>query len=315
MNLIKKYTLWALAAGLLFSLCACNDLTPWPEPLSERDIPEMVCRDFFARNGGNVRILDAIHYQDDGRDEITFRGADGVVGRSEYRDGTWQMTFRYPDQDRLAATLPLPVVRAFDGLGLGTPCFVESIDRIAEITRAGIAHTMYDFIFATDLTGAGNHFLRHYVLINEDGMVLANDNAGINPSEWFRDLGSALDYVRDSYPGCDVRGHANRSGYDTFYILHEGKVKQVRFHNNYQVNYPDIREAWKETEYELDPATEVPAEVLETCRTWRESVPEADPAYERYSRLENRQGVWYGYQISIPSRSTFLTNYTSIVEE
>ena len=314
MKLFRKYTLLAAGAALLLSLGACDDLTPWPEPLSDRDIPETVSQDFFARNGGNVRILEATHYQDDCRDEIVFRGPDGVVGYSEYQDEAWQMTVRTFNLDRLAAQLPMAVSRAFDKLDLGKPYFIESIDRIAEITRTGIAHTMYDFIFATDMTGNERSFLRHFVLINEDGTVLANDNSSANPAEWFHDFGSALDYIRGRYTDCDVRGHANRSGYDTFYILHEGKVKQVSFQNNYQVNYPDIREAWRQTEYELDPATEVPAGVLEICRTWRESIPEADPAYEKYFFIENRQGSYYGYQINMPSRETTLTRYTSYWE-
>ena len=296
---------------MLLSLGACDDLTPWPEPLRDRDIPDVVSKDFFARNGGNIQVLEANHFRDDGRDEIVFRGTDGIVGHSEYLDGAWQMTFRTLDPDRLAAQLPRAVSRAFDKLGLGTPYFIESIDRIAEITRAGIEHTMYDFIFATDLTGAERSFLRHYVLINEDGTVLANDNGSVNPAEWFQDFGEAPNYIRGRYTDCDIRGHANRSGYDTFYILHKGKIKQVSFHNNYQVNYPDIRDAWRQTEYELDPATEVPAEVLELCREWRESDPEADPAYEKYFFLEDRQGSYYGYQISIPSRNFILTRYTA----
>ena len=304
-----KYTVSLAAAALLLSLGACNDLEPWPAPLSERGISREVSLDFFTRNGGNVSILEAKHYQDDGRDEIVFRGPDGVIGHSEYLDGAWQMTIRTLNPDRLAAQLPMAVSRAFARLDLGTPCFVKSIDRIAEITRTGIAHTMYDFMFATDLTGAGNHFLTHYVLINEDGTVLANDNAFSNPAEWFRDFDTALGYIRDRYADCDVRGHANRSGIDTFYILHDGKMKQVRFHNNFQVNYPDIREAWEETEYELDPA-EVPAEVRDLCRNWRESDLEADPFYEKYFFLEDWQGTYYGYQISEPSRKSLITRYT-----
>lgn len=304
-----KYTVSLAAAALLLSLGACNDLEPWPAPLSERGISREVSQDFFTRNGGNVRILEAYHLQDEGRDVISFRGRDGVEGRSEYLDGTWQMTVRTLDPDRLTASLPLRVIRAFDGLGLDTPCFAGSNDRVAEITRSGIGHTMYDFMFATDLTGAGNHFLTHYVLINEDGTVLANDNASSNPAEWFRDFDTALGYIRDRYADCDVRGHANRSGIDTFYILHDGKMKQVRFHNNFQVNYPDIREAWKETEYELDPA-EVPAKVIDLCHEWRDSNPEADPAYEKYFFLEDWQGTYYGYQISEPSRKSLITRYT-----
>ena len=305
-----KYTVSLAAAALLLSLGACNDLEPWPAPLSERGLSREVCQDFFSRNGGNVRILEAYHLQDEGRDVISFRGRDGVEGRSEYLDGTWQMTVRTLDPDRLTASLPLRVIRAFDGLGLDTPCFAGSNDRVAEITRSGIGHTMYDFMFATDLTGAGNHFLTHYVLINEDGTVLANDNASSNPAEWFRDFDTALGYIRDRYADCDVRGHANRSGIDTFYILHDGKMKQVRFHNNFQVNYPDIREAWKQTEYELDPMTEVPAGVIDLCHEWRDSNPEADPAYEKYFFLEDWQGTYYGYQISEPSRKSLITRYT-----
>ena len=308
-----KYTVSLAAAALLLSLGACNDLEPWPAPLGERGISREVSKDFFTRNGGNVRILEAYHLQDEGRDVISFRDADGVEGRSEYLDGTWQMTVRTLDPDRLTASLPLSVIQAFAGLGLDTPCFTGSNDRVAEITRSGIGHTMYDFMFATDLTGAGNHFLTHYVLINEDGTVLANDNASSNPAEWFRDFDQALGYIRDRYADCDIRGHANRSGIDTFYILHDGKMKQVRFHNNFQVNYPDIREAWKETEYELDPA-EVPAEVRELCRNWRESDPQADPSYEKYYFLENFQGSFYGYQISENSQETLLTQYTAAAE-
>ena len=304
-----RYTVSLAAAALLLSLGACNDLEPWPAPLTERGISREVSKDFFTRNGGNVRILEAYHLQDEGRDVISFRDADGVEGRSEYLDGTWQMTVRSLDPDRLTASLPLSVIRAFDGLGLDTPCFAGSNDRVAEITRSGIGHTMYDFMFATDLTGAGNQFLNHYVLINEDGTVLANDNASSNPAEWFRDFDTALGYIRDRYADCDVRGHANRSGIDTFYILHDGKMKQVRFHNNFQVNYPDIREAWEETEYELDPA-EVPARVHELCRIWRESDPKADPFYEKYFFLEDWQGTYYGYQISEPSRKSLITRYT-----
>ncbi len=308
-----KYTVSLAAAAMLLSLGACNDLEPWPAPLSERGLSREVSQDFFARNGGNVRILEAYHLQDEGRDVISFRGRDGVEGRSEYLDGRWQMTVRTLDPDRLTASLPLRVIRAFDGLGLDTPCFAGSNDRVAEITRSGIGHTMYDFMFATDLTGAGNHFLTHYVLINEDGTVLANDNASSNPAEWFRDFDTALGYIRDRYADCDVRGHANRSGIDTFYILHDGKMKQVRFHNNFQVNYPDIREAWKETEYELDPA-EVPAKVIDLCHEWRDSNPEADPAYEKYFFLEDWQGTYYGYQISEPSRKSLITRYTTAGE-
>ena len=300
-----RYTVSLAVAALLLSLGACNDLEPWPAPLTERGISREVSKDFFTRNGGNVRILEAYHLQDEGRDVISFRDADGVEGRSEYLDGTWQMTVRTLDPDRLTASLPLRVIRAFDGLGLDTPCFAGSNDRVAEITRSGIGHTMYDFMFATDLTGAGNHFLTHYVLINEDGTVLANDNASSNPAEWFRDFDTALGYA-----DCDVRGHANRSGIDTFYILHDGKMKQVRFHNNFQVNYPDIREAWKQTEYELDPMTEVPAGVIDLCHEWRDSNPEADPAYEKYFFLEDWQGTYYGYQISEPSSKSLITRYT-----
>jgi hypothetical protein len=90
-------------------------------------------------------------------------------------------------------------------------------------------------------------------------------------------------------------------------------MKQVRFHNNFQVNYPDIREAWKETEYELDPA-EVPAKVIDLCHEWRDSNPEADPAYEKYFFLEDWQGTYYGYQISEPSRKSLITRYTTAGE-
>ena len=305
-----RYTVSLAVAALLLSLGACNDLEPWPAPLTERGISREVSKDFFTRNGGNVRILEAYHLQDEGRDVISFRDADGVEGRSEYLDGTWQMTVRTLDPDRLTASLPLSVIQAFAGLGLDTPCFAGSNDRVAEITRSGIGHTMYDFMFATDLTEAGNQFLNHYVLINEDGTVLANDNASSNPAEWFRDFDTALGYIRDRYADCDVRGHANRSGIDTFYILHDGKMKQVRFHNNFQVNYPDIREAWMQTEYELDPMTEVPAGVIDLCHEWRDSNPEADPAYEKYFFLEDWQGTYYGYQISEPSRKSLITRYT-----
>lgn len=92
-----------------------------------------------------------------------------------------------------------------------------------------------------------DHYAQHYLLIDEQGSVLEDANSYFNCMDNSVNYGEALSFIAARYPGCDVRGLANDSGYDTFYIFHEGRLKRVRFENHFQVQYPTAAEGWKET--------------------------------------------------------------------
>ena len=184
---------------------------------------------------------------------------------------------------------------------------------MAEFSRRGIDHKYYEFRFHTVL--GPDHYALHFVLIDEEGVVLENANSYFNRVDWSTGHDGALDFIAGRYPGCDVRGLANDSGYDTFYIFHEGLLKRVRFQNNYQGNGYSAAEGWKETVWQLDDTKAVPDYVWEEFLASMEKEPES----ERYIvsacyYLGTPRGDYFGLEGRV-SAATIVTNWFTVRNE
>lgn len=291
----------------LVLLCACGRLE-FPESLLSREgFPMEMQQDFFDRNGGNVRVTEAWYSSSDGSASIYFVDPAGHSCRSEYENEDWQLTLREYDRDNPVSCLPRTVGRAFKELGFEAYCPISDDDRVVEISRRGIEHKYYEFRFNTEL--GPNLYALHFVLIDEEGVVLENANSYFNRMDCSVGYDEALSFIADRYAGCDVRGLANDSGYDIFYIFHDGRLKRVRFQNNFKVNYDSAAEGWRETVWQLDGFQAVPDYVWEEFQTRMELRPES----ERYRvavcyYLETPRGNYYGLEGPV-SETTRITNW------
>ena len=294
----------------LFLIAACGRLE-FPESLLSREgFPVEIQQDFFDRNGGNVHVLEAWYSSSNGNASISFEDPAGHSCRSEYENGDWQLTLREYDRDNPVSYLPRTVGRAFKELGFEAYCPMSDDDRVAEISRRGIEHKYYEFRFHTEL--GPNHYALHFVLIDEEGVVLENANSYFNRMDYSMGYDEALSFIADRYASCDVRGLANDSGYDTFYIFHDGRLKRVRFQNNFKVNYDSAAEGWRETVWQLDGLQDVPGYVWEEFQTCMGLRPES----ERYRvavcyYLETPRGNYFGLEGPV-SETTRIMNWFEI---
>ncbi|MBP3774525.1 MAG: hypothetical protein ILA34_04150 [Bacteroidaceae bacterium] len=275
---------------LLFGSCSNKEHTV-TDVFEENEIPESVVHDFFRRNGRDVSVTQARNFQSESFICIYYTDAQGMSAESHYSHGVWQLDMkRITDMEQM----PVRVIEALLNMGWGDMWMATSDDRVALIVRNGIDHQLYDMRFHTPQ--ADNSWLTCYLLINEDGTVLEQSHDGFNRSEWYRNLDDALDFVRTRYEGCDVRGHANHAGYDEFYILHDGYMKQVYFYNNYK-KYKNMDDAWMKTEWELDAAHPLPDAVrMELDKIKADDT--SDFAYDRVFYRETLHGHCYGLQDS-----------------
>ena len=293
------------------SLCACG----WEEfpgtLMSKNGIPVEIRKDFYARNG-HVQITEA-YGSDVGSAAIFFDDPAGRSCQSEYLDGAWQLTLREFDRQFPEHDLPCVVADAFKALGFERYCPKSDDDRVAEFSRRGIGHKYYEFRFHTQL--GPDHYAMHFVLIDEEGVVLENANSYFNRMDWSMGHDGALDFIAGRYPGCDVRGLANDCGNDTFYIFHEGLLKRVRFQNNYQGNGYTAAEGWRETVWQLDDPKAVPDYVWEEFQARMEKKAEAD-RYEVSAcyYLETPRGDCFGLEGRV-SATTTVTNWISVRDE
>ena len=294
------------------AFCSCG-WEEFPESrLSQQEIPIEIQKDFFARNGGNVRVTDA-YGTAVGSAVIYFEDPAGHPCQSEYQDGVWQLTLREFDRQAPGYDLPRAVADAFKALGFERYCPKSDDDRVAEFSRRGIGHKYYEFRFHTEL--GPDLYALHFVLIDEEGIVLENANSYFNRMDWSTGHDGALDFIAGRYPGCDVRGLANDSGYDTFYIFHDGRLKRVRFQNNYQGNGYSAADGWRETVWQLDDSLAVPEYVWEEFRARMAKNPESD-RYEVSAvyYLETPRGDCFGLQGRV-SATTLVTNWFAVRDE
>lgn len=284
----------------LILVCSCERAS-FPESLLTRaGVPTEVQRDFFERSGSDIRITDAgyipsssgISYSSGERAYVHFVDRTGLSCKSEYLNGRWQLTLREYDCDEPTRHLPRPVANAFRLLDYEPYLPFRESDRVVEYTRQGFDHP--------------DHYAQHYLLIDEQGSVLEDANSYFNCMDNSVNYGEALSFIAARYPGCDVRGLANDSGYDTFYIFHEGRLKRVRFENHFQVQYPTAAEGWKETVWRLDGPQEVPDYVWAEFQMRNEKTAENN-RYQAtdYFYLETLRDCYFG--LGGPASSTILT--------
>lgn len=293
----------------LVLLCACGRLE-FPESLLSREgFPMKMQQDFFDRNGGNVRVTEAWYSSSNGNASITFEDRAGHSCRSEYENEDWQLTLRVLDSQKPMYDLPLVAYQSFRCLVFkgDSPRFDFENDRIVEFSRRGIAHKYYEIRLHTEL--GPKFYAPYFVLIDEEGVVLENANSSFNHMDWSMGYDDALSFIAGRYAGCDVRGLANDCGYDTFYIFHDGRLKRVRFQNNFIVNYDSAAEGWKETVWNLDGPLAVPNYVWDEFQTRMEQRPES----ERYRvavcyYMETPRGNYFGLEGPV-SETTRITNW------
>lgn len=276
---------------LLLSLTAiylygCEKVDIVADPF--RNVPEFVKQKFIETNGNDVKVIETVimDYQDV---SIKYSGIDGSLHECMFSNGIWQYDIEYIAEKDLDNRLPFAVKKSFyrcldtDG---EIRLFPNWRDAFYMVSRRGVENDVFEFYFHTNEVEDG--WLNTYVQISNDGTVLSYSHSEHNPSKLFYDHDDAISYIKEKYDGCLVKGYANDSGANVFFIQHHGFVKEVVFANNYQT-LNDINLAWTKTVWSLGKDADIPSDI-------RGQV--SDLSYSDVRFKEDNQGKYYGFQYS-----------------
>lgn len=216
---------FTILIALLFTVCSCEK-----EDVDGRyeNGFETIKNDFYSRHSGasiEKRYAAGSTYW------IEYTDKEGYFCKSVYDGGIFQLDMKMYTIDNVLEQLPAVVRNTFEGLGYSNVVAKVQRDnyRFAEITRRGINHKYYDFVFLEN--GAELSFSTSYVLIDEDGNLLRNNSLG-NYQEFvtFKD-DDVYKKIEEKYPGCDVRAFSYDGAAYQFLVVHEKKLITVTFEN------------------------------------------------------------------------------------
>lgn len=116
--------------------------------------------------------------------------------------------------------------------------------------------------------------MTYEVLMDEEGVWLHTYNRDLPNNYWYQAVQPGeLDFIQKRYPGSDVRGYINDGGYNVYFFIQDGVIKQISFS---PVN------CWYETRYELPFDTSLPDLLVE----WLER-EEPDFSYTKIFYVES----------------------------
>lgn len=227
---------------LLYTSCE-NDIQ------TKEDIPAAIKNDFTERYP--LGHIETFHNYSDGTQQLDFLNRENNQEASIwYMNELWKMTYTEINDFQ---QLPTKVQQTFASSKYGHAKIID----INKVERKGIREKLYTLHFQFSIGNTSN--VEHYVLINNDGLLLTtftwkpNDPRGnINLSE------DHFSFIKEMYKGAEIRGYINNSGSHEYFILHNNKIKYVFFDGE---KTSDIY-FWKETKYELDKEAKIPENVL-----------------------------------------------------
>lgn len=272
MKRINIFSLMALCF-LLPGISSCDHETT-PE---EAVIPQAVLDDFSNRYS-SAQIVKYQNYPE-GLSRIDFTDRQQNQASAWYTDEFWKMT---QTQINDLYQLPAKARETF----LQTEYENASIQDITRTERAGIAGSLYILHFQYHWHETDN--VEHNILINDDGKLLSTFTSCLNDPCWTVNLSADhFDFIARTYKGAEIRGYVNNAGSHEYFILHQDTMKEVYFRGEIAAEFS----FWTKTQYELDPATRIPDNVL---RRLKQEDP--DFIYTHLYYIESENGNSYLFQ-------------------
>lgn len=282
----------------MFVLVGCDKSDPEPyDP-----IPETVLYDFNNRYPGATLLNDHFGENTEGWAELRFIDSDGIKGTAHYKNCLWMMTNKEFSKEDFLFQIPRKVARTYVGTGVENEDYSSDNSYVMEISRRGMDRKQFEFHFDVPFndkeSDSGIVHREDTIVISEDGTLLyVNYAGGLNPSCWWKDITPSLECVKEKYPGSEILGSVNISGYrNLVFILNEGIVKTAYTENRFCW-------AWTETRYkEKDPSV-----ISEYAQKVKTAFLNENDGYRFTSlyNIETRDGRFFGLEFEKGER-----NYT-----
>lgn len=163
-----------------------------------------------------------------------------------YKEDGWNLCISYLKD---FTCLPEKVQESF----LHSPYADAKIEAITSWEREELSHTLYRIFFKYQWKDVED--MTYEVLMDEEGVWLHTYNRDLPNNYWYQAVQPGeLDFIQKRYPGSDVRGYINDGGYNVYFFIQDGVIKQISFS---PVN------CWYETRYELPFDTSLPDLLVE----------------------------------------------------